>query len=61
MIDQTDRPRPMGSPDDNLRAAEAVLLRNLHAHQAELKALFEKSSDHWGFEDPVYRFYHQLR
>jgi hypothetical protein len=24
----------------------------------ELKALFEESSNHWGFEDPIYRFYH---
>ena len=29
------------------------------AYQAgALKALLDGSSDHWGFEDPVYRFYH---
>jgi len=41
------------------RPAEAALLKNLHLHQVELKALLKKSKDHWGFEDPVYRFYHQ--
>ena len=25
----------------------------------ELKALLASVSDHWGYEDPVYRFYHQ--
>jgi len=24
-----------------------------------LTTLLAKHSDHWGFEDPVYRFYHQ--
>lgn len=39
--------------------AEQALLRALHAHITELKRVFEESSNHWGFEDPVYRFYHQ--
>ncbi len=41
------------------RPAEVALLKNLHLHQRELKALLKKSNDHWGFEDSVYRFYHQ--
>jgi len=41
------------------RASEAALLRNLGTHQTELRALLEECSSHWGFEDPVYRFYHQ--
>jgi hypothetical protein len=41
------------------RSHELTLLANLHARRAELTALLEASSDHWGFEDPVYRFYHQ--
>jgi hypothetical protein len=41
------------------RAGEALLLANLHRRAAELDALLESCSDHWGFEDPVYRFYHQ--
>ena len=39
--------------------AEATLLSNLRIRQEDLKRLFESSSDHWGYEDPVYRFYHQ--
>ena len=33
-------------------------LRALRLHRDELKRLFEESSNHWGFEDPLYRFYH---
>jgi hypothetical protein len=39
---------------------EAIsLLANLRAALLALEALFEEFSSHWGFEDPVYRFYHQ--
>lgn len=41
------------------RAAEAALVKNLRSRQAELTALLEECSGHWGFEDPIYRFYHQ--
>src|SRR5947208_12704377 len=41
------------------RRAEAALLENLHAGRGELAALFAECSNHWGFEDPIYRFYHQ--
>ena len=41
------------------RRAEAALLENLRWRQSELTALLETCSSHWGFEDPVYRFYHQ--
>jgi len=41
------------------RAAEATLLRNLGSRQSELTSLLEECSGHWGFEDPIYRFYHQ--
>jgi hypothetical protein len=34
-------------------------LSNVHARHESLKQLLAASSDHWGFEDPVYRFYHQ--
>ena len=43
----------------NQRPAEEALLRNLCSRQAELTALLENCSSHWGFEDPIYRFYHQ--
>ena len=38
--------------------AEALLLANLRQRAAELDGLLESCTDHWGFEDPVYRFYH---
>jgi len=49
-------PAPPLTPD---RPAEQGLLETLRARQRELKTLFEECSSHWGFEDPVYRFYHQ--
>ncbi len=39
--------------------AEHALLRNLRSREPELAALLEECSSHWGFEDPIYRFYHQ--
>lgn len=47
------------SPDATAREGELALLANLRPRTAELDALLESCSDHWGFEDPVYRFYHQ--
>lgn len=41
------------------RPTEVALLKNLRLHEHKLKALLEASSNHWGFEDPIYRFYHQ--
>lgn len=38
---------------------ENVLRENLVALAEELQQRFDAVSDHWGFEDPVYRFYHQ--
>ena len=46
-------------PEAERRALEAALLSNVHAQHEALKTLLGASSDHWGFEDPVYRFYHQ--
>lgn len=45
--------------DSGRRAEEAALLANLRARQADLQTLLDASSDHWGYEDPIYRFYHQ--
>ena len=48
-------------PDDlpiDRRALEAALLTRLSAHREALSSLLTSCSDHWGFEDPVYRFYH---
>jgi hypothetical protein len=41
------------------RAAVQELLKDLRAQVPALEELFERCSSHWGYEDPVYRFYHQ--
>jgi hypothetical protein len=35
-----------------------ALFTNLQAQLAELEALLRQCSNHWGYEDPIYRFYH---
>ena len=35
------------------------LLANIKAKLPELETLLEEMTSHWGYEDPVYRFYHQ--
>ena len=40
------------------RSAESRLLANLKEKLADLRTLLDQSSNHWGYEDPVYRFYH---
>ena len=35
------------------------LFKNLKAKLPSLEKLLERYSSHWGYEDPVYRFYHQ--
>jgi hypothetical protein len=37
----------------------ADLLKSIAANLEGLELLLQESSDHWGYEDPVYRFYHQ--
>lgn len=34
------------------------LLRAIQQHLPELKELSDKFNSHWGYEDPIYRFYH---
>lgn len=38
---------------------EESLLLNLKRDRPELEKLLAQCSDHWGYEDPIYRFYHQ--
>jgi hypothetical protein len=38
---------------------QAKLLVNLKAALPDLEKLLAEVSSHWGYEDPVYRFYHQ--
>jgi len=41
------------------REVVQALLANMKAALPKLEALLEECSSHWGYEDPVYRFYHQ--
>jgi hypothetical protein len=43
---------------ENREEKERTLLANLKSRKAELFQLLASCSDHWGYEDPVYRFYH---
>ena len=38
---------------------EMELLKQIAANLTSLEALLQSCSDHWGYEDPIYRFYHQ--
>ena len=44
---------------ENREEKEQALLATLKSRRAELLALLEGCSDHWGYEDPIYRLYHQ--
>lgn len=57
--DQKHEPLTLLLPEAERHALETALLVNLGAQREALDALLNASSDHWGFEDPVYRFYHQ--
>jgi hypothetical protein len=48
-----------GAETGKVPSAEDTLLRNLRRDRRELEKLLETCNDHWGYEDPVYRFYHQ--
>lgn len=52
-------PEPSEREPHPARPLEAELLSNLKARRARLEAALARATDHWGFEDPVYRFYHQ--
>lgn len=41
------------------RKEEARLLEQIAANIEALEALLRRHSDMWGYEDPIYRFYHQ--
>jgi len=49
----------MAKENEDDRPEVKDLFRNLKASLPELEKLLETSSSHWGYEDPVYRFYHQ--
>jgi len=37
---------------------ERALLAGIRQHMTELRAMLERVSGHWGYEDGMYRFYH---
>ena len=44
---------------DQRREEEVKLLASIAQALPQLEELWQRSSSHWGYEDPVYRFYHQ--
>ncbi len=50
---------PPASATAQDRLEEDQLLAALHTNRPDLESLLERASDHWGYEDPVYRFWHQ--
>jgi hypothetical protein len=51
---------PPAAPGETaVSSAEEALLQSLRRDRGELEKLLQESSNHWGYEDPVYRFYHQ--
>ncbi len=57
--DQGPDPKPLLREPHPARPLEAELLTNLKTRRARLEEALARATDHWGFEDPVYRFYHQ--
>ena len=41
------------------RGLEHLLLQRIKEHKSELDSMLRRMSEHWTYEDPVYRFYHQ--
>lgn len=52
------QPRPLLSEASRAKA-EGALLQSLRRDRGELAKLLSECSNHWGYEDPIYRFYHQ--
>ncbi len=47
----------MGS--DEPSRPDDLLLQRIKSKLPELEKLLREASSHWGYEDPIYRFYHQ--
>ena len=61
-MDEDRRLRGAGEPaqeSGTSRRPDDLLLRRIKSGQAALEELLGEVSSHWGYEDPVYRFYHQ--
>jgi hypothetical protein len=53
------QPSPSEVQEEAAPSAEEALLQSLRRDRGELEKLLSECSNHWGYEDPVYRFYHQ--
>ncbi len=42
-----------------VQRGQEILLANIQAQLPHLRTVLESASTHWGYEDPIYRFYHQ--
>jgi hypothetical protein len=49
----------MAKPPTEYERLESLLLLNLKQQAAPLGELLEQANGHWGYEDGIYRFYHQ--
>lgn len=61
-MDDDRRVRDAGKPNRESEASprpDDLLLARIKSRQAALEELLREVSSHWGYEDPVYRFYHQ--
>lgn len=58
-VDPSDSSATRQFPRTDDRPAVVALLANIKRDQAALDDLIEHTASHWGYEDPIYRFWHQ--
>jgi len=58
-FDDASRLAPEPAQFGDYERLERALLENMRQRAAELRALLEEINGHWGYEDGIYRFYHQ--
>jgi hypothetical protein len=61
MAKEDSKPRSDYIPktEEQKRAQEELLLKSIAKEMPQLEKILEECSGKWGFEDPIYRFYHQ--
>lgn len=61
-MDEEQRPRRADAPAEGSGeslGSDDLLLRRIKSALPALEELLGQASSHWGYEDPIYRFYHQ--
>ena len=58
MIEPAEETEAFGAGDIDNRPEVQSLFENLQAQLPELETLLAQCSNHWGYEDPIYRYYH---